>query len=178
MTALQSALAPRRNEILSIYYRYSPYLSLISPVPRLHRCLHIHIHVSMCLMYPLYRISAATIVRHPSPPLNLPKIPILFRISAASVVIFQNLFCGPHCIVFHCPASLNTVIFIHMSCASLSNYSLSIPLPIYLIYFISYYFGDMLSLPPYLSLYILYLSIYISISLSLSLFLSLSLSLS
>ena len=57
--------------------------SVLSPVPHLRRCHHLHLYVSQSPMYPLPLISAAAIFRRPYPSLNFSAIPILSRISTA-----------------------------------------------------------------------------------------------
>ena len=122
----RSTLSVRRNEILSTSYRSSPSQFLLSPVPRLCRCRCLHLPVLLYLMYPLSRISPVTIIRRPSPPLNLSATLILSCISAASVVIIPHIRCGIHCIVSHHPTPFNAVICIHVSCVSLPHSSLYI----------------------------------------------------
>ena len=57
-------------------YRSSPSPSLLSPVPRLHFCRRLHLPVSKSPMSMLSHISAAAIVRCPSPPLNHGPFPL------------------------------------------------------------------------------------------------------
>ena len=107
--------------------------SLLLLVPHLRRWLHLHLPVSSSLISPLSCISASIIVHRLYPPLKPSTIPILSRISAASVVILPYLHCD-HCrIIFHCTASFNAVNFLRMSWVSISHYSLSLYLSLFLI---------------------------------------------
>ena len=92
--------------------------SLLLSVPLLCCCHRLHFHVSPSPMHLLSCVSTASIFRHPYPPTTFSTIPILFFITAASVVIFPCLCCGPHNIIFHPPASFNAIICIHVSCIS------------------------------------------------------------
>ena len=82
---------------------------LLSPVPHL-LCRHVHLPVSLLPLSPLSCISAATIVRHTSPPPTLSAIPIILHLYHASIVILPHLCCGPHQIIFHRPAYFSAAV--------------------------------------------------------------------
>ena len=121
-----STLALKRNEILSNSYLSSLSSSLLLPIPSIHYCCSIKLHVYRSTMYPLSCISATAIVRRLSPLLSLSAIPVLSHMSASSVVILPHLCCGNQSIVFHLPASFNEVICLCVFCVSISHSSLSI----------------------------------------------------
>ena len=135
LTVSRSTLSLRQNKILSTSYHCSPSLSLLSPVPRLCCCRLIHIPVSLSLISSFFRISAAAIARRLSPPLNLSAITILSRIYSASSIILLYIWCGLHCIIFHCRTSFKAVISFCVSCIYFSHFFffLSISLSFYLI---------------------------------------------